>query len=100
MGGCISLPQFEGFDWSGGNDEKNWLRHRVTPAESEQVLFNLPLLLADDTAHSMQERRYYVLGQTDAGRELFVVFTMRGTRVRVISARDMNRKERRVYRSS
>ena len=95
----VSAPDFEGFDGTGGNAEKNWKRHRVAPAEAEQVFFNTPLLCADDPMHSGAETRYYALGQTDEGRALFVAFTMRGRRLRVVSARDMRRKERRVYRS-
>lgn len=87
----------EGFDWDEGNLQKNWERHQVTPWECEQAFFNRPLVVADDEAHSSQETRYYVLGQTDAGRLLFLVFTMRRSRIRVISARDMSRKERSRY---
>ncbi|HNX36495.1 MAG TPA: BrnT family toxin [Kiritimatiellia bacterium] len=67
--------------------------------EAEQVFFNSPLLAQADEEHSVQERRFFVLGQTDEGRELFVAFTMRVKRIRVISARDMSRQERRIYRS-
>lgn len=55
-------------------------------------------VVADDLAHSAVEPRYYVLGQTDAGRRLFIVFTIRRRRIRIISARDMSPKERRAYR--
>jgi len=96
----ISMPDFEGFDWSGGNAEKNWERHQVTPAECEQIFFNSPLFVANDEKHSAKEKRYFVLGQSDSERELFAAFTMRKKQVRVISARDMHRKERAVYRSS
>ena len=99
MSETTPAPDFEGFDWSGGNAEKNWQRHRVTPLEAEQVFFNTPLLAGADAAHSRLERRFYTLGQTDEGRELFVAFTLRGKRLRVVSARDMSRKERKVYRS-
>jgi len=95
----VSISAWEGFDWRGGNAEKNWERHGVTPSESEQVFFNRPLLVSDDSTHSKHEKRFYALGHTDEGRELFVAFTMREKRIRVISARDMNRKERRIYRS-
>ncbi len=94
------MPEFEGFDWSGGNAEKNWERHAVSPSESEQVFFNRPLLVADDEQHSGRERRWYVLGQTDEGRELFIAFTRRKKLIRVISSRDMSRKERKAYRTS
>jgi uncharacterized DUF497 family protein len=99
MNDMVSAPDFEGFDWTGGNAEKNWKRHGVAPAEAEQVFFNTPLLWGDDPTHSGAETRYYALGQTDEGRALFVAFTMPGHRLRVVSARDMSRKERRVYRS-
>lgn len=61
--------------------------------------FNQPLIAAPDVAHSQEEPRFFSLGQTDAGRLLFLVFTLRGTLIRVISARDMSRKERKVYGS-
>ncbi len=95
----ISMPDFEGFDWSGGNAEKNWQSHQVSPAECEQIFFNSPLLTADDRKHSAKEKRWVVLGQTDSGRDLFIAFTMRSGKLRVISARDMHRKERAVYKS-
>lgn len=95
----VNVPEFQGFDWSGGNAEKNWDGHQVTPLEAEQVFFNSPLLAGEDDAHSHHEKRYFALGQTDEGRELFVAFTLRGKKLRVVSARDMSRKERKVYRS-
>lgn len=91
------LSGLEGFNWDGANLAKNWEKHRVTPWECEQAFFNVPLVVADDLAHSTVEPRYYVLGQTDAGRRLFIVFTTRKRRIRVISARDMSPKERRMY---
>jgi len=86
-----------GFQWDDGNAEKNWLRHRVSRTESEQIFFNQPLLIVDDVGHSEREDRYYALGRTDGDRPLFVVFTIRETLIRVISARDMTRRERKVY---
>jgi hypothetical protein len=85
-----------GFEWDAGNATKSWDKHRVSRGETEEVFFNAPLLFAQAGA-SEQETRYFVLGCTDAGRRLFVVFTLRGTRIRVISARDMSRSERSVY---
>lgn len=93
----ISLPQFTGFDWDAGNQGKNATAHGVSDDECEEVFFQLPLIVAADAAHSGAETRYFVLGRTSAGRKLFVVFTPRGTKIRVISARDMTKKERRVY---
>jgi uncharacterized DUF497 family protein len=85
------------FDWDGGNAEKNWLRHRVSQSESEQVFFNRPLVIAEDEPHSQAEVRHFALGRTDAGRLLFVAYTLRGEKIRIISARDMTRRERKEY---
>jgi uncharacterized DUF497 family protein len=87
-----------GFDWDEGNLLKNWEKHGVTVAECEQVFFNRPLLARPDEHHSKAEVRFYLLGKADSGRPLFVVFTIRGDRIRVISARDQSRKERRSYK--
>jgi hypothetical protein len=91
------LSNCTGFDWDEGNTSKNWLNHKVTPTECEQVFFNQPLVVEGDLKHSKKENRYYALGQTDQKRTLFVAFTVRNNLIRVISARDMSRKERRVY---
>lgn len=94
------LTQATGFDWDGGNLEKNWITHRVAASEYEQVFFNQPLVVAPDAAHSREEPRLLLLGQTDAGRLLFVAFTLRQDLIRIISARPMSRKERKVYGQS
>jgi uncharacterized DUF497 family protein len=86
-----------GFEWDEGNLLKNWEKHEVSAAECEQVFFNRPLLARPDADHSMVEPRVYLLGKTDAKRRLFVAFGIRGELIRVISARDMSRKERRSY---
>ncbi len=99
MDSAFALPDFFGFDWCGGNDEKNWIRHQVAPSEAEQVFFNQPLLAGPGSACSRPEKRFYVLGRTDSGRELFLACTIRDGRIRVISARDISRKERKTYRN-
>ena len=93
----LNLNQFQGFDWNHGNQNKNWEKHGVTHIECEQIFFNQPLLVADDKNHSDLENRYYVLGKTNQDRKLFVVFTPRGKLIRIISARDMSKKERGIY---
>jgi hypothetical protein len=89
---------YVGFDWDQGNARKNE-KHGVTQAEVEQVFMNSPLLLAADSKHSLQERRFHALGRTDLDRRLHVTYTERGngTLIRPISARVMSRKERAVY---
>jgi uncharacterized DUF497 family protein len=93
------LLKCTGFDWDEHNTDKIWLKHKVLPSESEQLFFNRPLVVTDDAKHSSYEKRYYALGQTDTKRLLFVVFTIRSNQIRVISARDMNRKEKKEYQS-
>ena len=93
------LKKLRGFDWDDGNSQKNWLLHQVGRGEAEQVFFNEPIIISDDHEHSLDEARYYVLGQTNSKRLLFIVFTIRGTLLRIISARDMSKKERKVYRT-
>ena len=91
------LANLTGFEWDDGNAQKNWTRHEVTQAESEEVFFNHPVLLLEDEKHSGREQRYAVLGLTSADRMLTVIFTVRRGRVRVISARPMSREERVAY---
>ena len=93
----LDFSEFVGFEWSGGNDVKNQRKHNVTTHEAEAVFFNSPLVIAVDDPHSMDEKRFFALGQTSEGRKLFVAFTVRGPRIRVISARDMSRQERKAY---
>jgi uncharacterized DUF497 family protein len=88
---------FEGFQWDAGNGEKNFTKHNVRNWECEQVFFNQPVLILDDPGHSTLEKRWAVFGKTDSGRLLVIIFTKRGNLLRVISARDMNRRERRYY---
>ena len=89
-----------GFDWDDGNLEKNWKRHQVTFWEAEEIFFNEPLVVSSDRKHSEVEQRYLALGQTDSGRLLFISLTVRGSLIRVISARDMTRKEVQAYEQS
>ena len=87
-----------GFDWDNGNLLKNWEKHGVSASECEQVFFNLPLVASPDVVHSGYETRFYTLGKSDSGKRLFIVFTVRDNLIRIISARNMNRKERDAYK--
>ena len=90
------LASLEGFQWDEGNADKSWRRHRVSQLEAEQVFFNQPIVVPAAAGRDV-EQRFFVLGRSDSGRELAIVFTTRGKLVRVISARPMSRRERRVY---
>jgi uncharacterized DUF497 family protein len=92
----IDWGRIEGFEWDEGNARKSSDKHGVSQAEAEQLFFNQSLLVVADPRHSLNEPRFHVLGRTDEGRLLHVTFTLRAgaTQIRVISARDMSRKER------
>ncbi len=94
----IDLAKITGFDWDDDNARKNE-KHDVSTAESEQIFFNAPLLVLVDAKHSGVESRFHALGKSDEGRLLHIAFTSRvaGEKIRVISARDMHRKEREIY---
>lgn len=94
----IDLKRITGFDWDDGNTRKND-KHGVSQSEAEEAFFRKPLLLLVDHRHAEQEPRFHALGHTGEGRRLHITFTLRasGSMIRVISARDMHRKERVVY---
>jgi uncharacterized DUF497 family protein len=95
----IDLDQIAGFDWDDGNRRKSADKHDVSQAEAESVFFNDPLIVVEDARHSEREPRLNALGKTAQNRLLHITFTLRqnGTMIRVISARDMHRKERKAY---
>lgn len=95
----IDVTKISGFQWGSGNARKSVDKHAVSQSEAEQIFFNAPLLVSSDVKHSKNEIRIHALGKTDAERLLHVTFTLRlaGALIRVISARDMHRKERANY---
>lgn len=96
----MTVPSFSrcaGFDWDNDNVAKNWEKHKVSPFECEEIFFNQPLIVAGDEPHSGKEVRFFALGRTDRDRLLFAAFTIRKNLIRVISMRDMTRKEIEEY---
>jgi len=95
----LDWTRIKGFDWDSGNARKSADKHDVSQSEAEQVFFNAPLLVLADDGHSAGEVRFHALGHTDDERRLHITFTLRGggSLLRVISARDMRRKEREIY---
>ncbi len=85
------------FDWDKGNLDKNFTRHKVRNGECEEVFFDSQKRMLRDPLHSGKEKRYIVLGKTKKQRLLFVVFTTRENKIRVISARNLNKKELHLY---
>lgn len=94
------LPKPISFEWDEGNIDKNWIKHNVNKQEIEEVFSNEPLLVYEDLKHSQSELRLQALGKTEDGRKLFLSLTIRDDKIRVISARDMNRKEEIIYEKS
>lgn len=84
------------FDWDDAN-RKHVLDHRVEPGEAEDALLD-PRLIGAPAYRVRAEQRWAALGATEDGRVLFVVFTRRRSRVRVVTARDASRRESRRYR--
>ena len=93
----IILPELLEFEWDKGNFDKNLKRHKVTFREAEEVFDNKPFLASEDIKHSQEERRFQALGQTNQERRLFISFTVRKNKIRIISARNMSKKEEVKY---
>ena len=94
---CLNVERLRGFDWDDGNIQKNKLKHGLDFWLIEEIFFNEPLLVYEDNAHSEEECRCYALGKTDDMQFIFVAFTVREQKIRVISARPMSKKERSYY---
>ena len=91
------LPEPILFEWDKANKNKNYLKHKVVNEEAEGIFTNKPSYILFDEKHSIFERRYLIWGKTDRGRKLAVFFTIRNNKITIISARDMQKKERRAY---
>lgn len=93
----LSDIKLSSFNWDKGNLNKNWKQHKIANEETEQIFFNEPLKVFEDLRHSAIEKRLVAYGKTDEERPLTVVFTLRQGKIRVISARNQSKKERKVY---
>lgn len=91
------LPEPLEFQWDRENTEKNLVKHGVSNEEIEEAFFDENRVTFTDVLHSGSEERFRLVGRTYKGRLLFVVFTIRNHVIRVISARDINRKEEYLY---
>lgn len=91
------IPEPISFEWDQGNFHKNLKKHHVTNQEAEEVFFNQPFIAIEDQKHSSQEPRFQSLGKTNNNRKIFLVFTIRINKIRIISIRDMNKKEVKIY---
>lgn len=93
----VDLSKIKGFEWNKGNIDKSYQKHGITPNEAEEVFLDENILLLEDVKHSKQEERFEAIGKTLKGDVLFLAFTIRKNKIRIISARKTNKKERRQY---
>ncbi|OGK15173.1 hypothetical protein A3H80_02905 [Candidatus Roizmanbacteria bacterium RIFCSPLOWO2_02_FULL_37_19] len=91
------LPKPIEFIWDKGNIDKNLLKHTVTNEETEECFLDKEKVIYEDVFHSRSEERYILLGKTKWKRLLYIIFTMRNKKIRIISARDINKKEVYLY---
>jgi len=91
------IPEPLSFDWDSGNSSKNLIKHQVTNQEAEEVFINEHLIIIEDISHSKNEKRYNGFGKTKQSRLLFLTFTIRNNKIRIISIRDMDKKEKKIY---
>lgn len=91
------LPAPLSFDWDQGNVDKNWKKHRVHYKEAEEIFLNKNLKIYKNIKHSQEEKRLSALGVTNRRKFLYISFTIRGDKIRIISARDQSKKERKLY---
>lgn len=91
------LPKPLEFEWDKGNTDKNWIKHKVTNKEAEEVFENDQKFIIEDSRHSLEERRFQLWGRTNKERKLNIIFTIRSNKARIISARDIDRKEKKAY---
>lgn len=94
----IDLNKLTGFEWDKWNIDKSYKKHGISPSETEEVFLDENVKIEEDIKHAQQVERYIAIGKTEEDRILFVVFTIRGEKIRVISARLANKKEREVYK--
>ena len=88
----------KGFEWDSGNQGKNLIKHGVTEKECEDVFSDgLIIILPDDKHSTSTEKRFMTLGVTQKRRKLAIMYTLRHGYIRVISARDQSKRERRLY---
>ena len=93
----IDWNSFNSFQWDKGNIDKNYKKHQISSSQSEEAFLDEKAIALEDIYHSQKEKRYTLIGKTFEGTPLFIVFTVRGKKIRIISARRANKKEKNKY---
>ena len=85
------------FEWDDTKARSNLSKHSISFEEASTVFGDTNSITITDPVHSLSEERYVVLGQSYKGKLMVVAHTERGENIRIISARQANRKERKTY---
>ena len=93
----LDLSEPYQFDWDQGNIKKNLIKHGIECKDGEEIFLDEKLVFGEDVKHSISEKRYLAIGKTAKYKLLAVIFTVRNQKVRIISARKANNKERNLY---
>ena len=93
----ISFEKINGFDWDEGNIKKNLIKHGVSCQEAEEVFLDINAIRLEDNKHSLKEQRFASIGKIISNKILIVFFTIRKNKIRIISVRDVNKKEKNLY---
>lgn len=91
------LPRLLSFEWDDGNIDKNFEKHLISSNISEEPFKDEDLITFPDLPHSKSENRYHLIGKTEQNTVLFITYTLRQDKIRIISARIANKQERRIY---
>lgn len=93
----MRLPKPKSFEWDKGNIDKNLIKHKVSNIEAEEIFFDRNKIQLKDKLHSINEERFLIIGKTLKKRLLIAVYTIRNNKIRIISIRDTNKKEKTFY---
>lgn len=93
----LSLDKYKGFEWDKGNVDKSYQKHGISPNEAEEAFLDERAFVLRDTKHSQKEKRYLLIGKNASNKLLLVVFTLRNKKIRIVSARKANKKEKNRY---
>ncbi len=96
----INLNKIIGFEWDAWNIDKSYKKHGISPNEAEEVFLDERVKIEKDIKHQEQEERFIAIGKTTENKILFVVFTIRKDKIRIISGRPANKKEKEVYQKT
>ncbi|EKE13872.1 MAG: hypothetical protein ACD_12C00773G0001 [uncultured bacterium] len=93
----MDLNKYTEFEWDKGNIDKSFKKHKISPNEAEEIFLDENLKILKDIRHSQKEERFIALGITKSSKKLFIVYTVRRGKIRIISSRPMNKKQRTYY---